>query len=624
MAQKAQILVEAVDMTRTALESVERNLRGVNQAVASVTKSFGGLVGAVGAIEFGRQMVTNAMQAEQASNRLNAVLRATEHAAGLTKGQLDEMADALASSTQFDDESIRNAEAVLLKFGNVTGQVFQDGLRLATDYAAFIGTEVPDAAQTIGKALSSPTEGISALERQIGKLTPQQDAMIKRFMESGQIMEAQGVVLDALRNKIGGTAELMNTGLTKATTGARKSWDELLESIGRSDGVNAGARVGLAVIERTLRGIKDVVDTFNLDNLRKIVTLDFKAEKAGADPAVEAAARMKRLEQETASFDERMAKQTAEQQALLNKLRRESAEKAARQQEELIARGVKSDEAAAIARYDNAQELARMIGQIESAALRKRVDEEERLNREQDEGLNDSLGKYYDKLEQDNIEIGQAAAKERAKRLKGEKDLVDELSQVMAGWGRGFSRSMADMVINSTMSFDSIKTSFRGLLADIVAMQIDNQFTKPILKAGSNVLGGLLDKAVGGIFGGSSGASMGDMDTGAGAGLGGGGGGFFDGISNFFSGLKFANGGSFAVAGAGGTDSRFVNFMATQGERVTVETPAQQRAGGGPPVIHQTIQVGGNVTEADLPRIIEAARQGAMSGIVSMRDRGEF
>lgn len=44
---------------------------------------------------------------------------------------------------------------------------------------------------------------------------------------------------------------------------------------------------------------------------------------------------------------------------------------------------------------------------------------------------------------------------------------------------------------------------------------------------------------------------------------------------------KQATGGQWTVGGGGGTDSQLVAFMATPGERVTVQTPAQQ-AGGGP------------------------------------------
>jgi hypothetical protein len=51
-------------------------------------------------------------------------------------------------------------------------------------------------------------------------------------------------------------------------------------------------------------------------------------------------------------------------------------------------------------------------------------------------------------------------------------------------------------------------------------------------------------------------------------------------------GLRFATGGSFMVGGNGGTDTTPVSFMATKGERVTVETPAQQRSNATPPVVN--------------------------------------
>ncbi len=47
--------------------------------------------------------------------------------------------------------------------------------------------------------------------------------------------------------------------------------------------------------------------------------------------------------------------------------------------------------------------------------------------------------------------------------------------------------------------------------------------------------------------------------------------------------VGFAEGGSFTVSGQGGTDSQLVQFMATPGEQVTVETPRQQ-AGNSQPI----------------------------------------
>lgn len=63
----------------------------------------------------------------------------------------------------------------------------------------------------------------------------------------------------------------------------------------------------------------------------------------------------------------------------------------------------------------------------------------------------------------------------------------------------------------------------------------------------------------------------------------------------------YATGGSFMVGGSGGTDTTPVGFMATPGEKVTIQTPAQQRASGA------TINI--NVSGGNPQSIIAAIRQ---------------
>jgi hypothetical protein len=80
------------------------------------------------------------------------------------------------------------------------------------------------------------------------------------------------------------------------------------------------------------------------------------------------------------------------------------------------------------------------------------------------------------------------------------------------------------------------------------------------------------------------------------------------------------HGGSFIVGGGGGTDSQRVAFMATPGERVTVETPNQQRASGS--------DGGGVVKElralrADLANVVAKPIVGAVSrGQLAMAGMG--
>lgn len=50
--------------------------------------------------------------------------------------------------------------------------------------------------------------------------------------------------------------------------------------------------------------------------------------------------------------------------------------------------------------------------------------------------------------------------------------------------------------------------------------------------------------------------------------------------------LAFQHGGSFLVGGAGGIDNNLVSFRASRGERVTVETPSQQRGSRGDVHVH--------------------------------------
>lgn len=269
--RKAQILVEAVDGTRTAMDSVERNLASVNNAAQKLSGILGKVFLATAAIEFGRKFTEAAIQAEQASNRLTAVLRATGHSAGLTKAELDKMADSFAQSTQFDDESVREAQATLLKFGNIQEEVFKRALKLAADYASFTGSAIPEAAQTIGKALASPADGTMMLERQIGKFNPVAEQMIKNFIAAGEHAKAQGLILDVLAGKIGGTAEQMNTGLFAATNKVKLAWNEMLESFGRSSAMQKPVSGLMKEVENYLVNIKDIVE--NGDWVEKTLAL---------------------------------------------------------------------------------------------------------------------------------------------------------------------------------------------------------------------------------------------------------------------------------------------------------------------------------------------------------------
>jgi hypothetical protein len=245
--------ITAANRTDAAMAAVEKNMHRVERASARMGQTFQAVLGATGAITLGRAMAQEVMQFERESMRLNAVIRATGGAAGVTRDELESMAQSIGRATTFDAGDLVMAQSELMKFGNIHGNVFRGALQLSADLAAFMGTEVPDAAAMIGKSLQSPTEGITQMERQFGKLTEAQRSHIEQLVEQGRAVEAQNAILDLWKQKIGGTAELMNTGLTGAVAAAGEAWRDLLEDFGKMDATGG-------LVERRLRGIAEILD----------------------------------------------------------------------------------------------------------------------------------------------------------------------------------------------------------------------------------------------------------------------------------------------------------------------------------------------------------------------------
>jgi len=152
-------------------------------------------------------------------------------------------------------------------------------------------------------------------------------------------------------------------------------------------------------------------------------------------------------------------------------------------------------------------------------------------------------------------------------------DMARRTAQVMEQGFRTFFLDVMDGQINS------VKDLFRGLLdfvKQIIAQIMAQLIATKVLEFGTGLLGGGLGGRLGALSASFRGAANPSL-----------------------FGPGFASGGSFIVGGFGGTDSQRVGFMATPGERVIVETPDQQRSGGGMTVFNNiTIQSGGGVRES--------------------------
>lgn len=100
-------------------------------------------------------------------------------------------------------------------------------------------------------------------------------------------------------------------------------------------------------------------------------------------------------------------------------------------------------------------------------------------------------------------------------------------------------------------------------------------------------------------------------------------------LKDFEDGLPgFQEGGAFKVGGSGGADSQFVAFKASPNESVAVTKPGQ--GSGAQPInitFNQNIVADGADSEklkAELPVLLENARQAAVADVIQLRDKGVF
>ncbi len=165
--------------------------------------------------------------------------------------------------------------------------------------------------------------------------------------------------------------------------------------------------------------------------------------------------------------------------------------------------------------------------------------------------------------------------------VKDNANASKEVNQFWKTAAKDMQRSMSSFffdVMQGNLSdlVGNFKTTIDRMVANALAAKAQLALFGPdFATPGSTApVGGLVGQGLGwlgGVFGFGGGGSTASMAAAAGN-------------SGALEGAllgAFASGGSFTVGGAGGTDSQTVGFKATPGERVTVETPGQQRSRGG-------------------------------------------
>lgn len=231
--------INGLDNVRKKLDDAGKQAKDMGdktgKAVDGMSEKFGKLKTLIGglAIAAGIRAVFGAVQeSEDAVAQLDARLKSTGGAAGLTRDQLIDLSGQMQKLTTYGDEAVLSMETLLLSFGNIKKGQFEGAVTAVLDVATAKSMDLASAATQIGKALNDPIKGMAGLQKIGISFTDAQKDVIQSLVDTGQTAAAQQLILDQLKVSFGGTAEAAANTLGGALAQLKNAAGDLLEGDG--------------------------------------------------------------------------------------------------------------------------------------------------------------------------------------------------------------------------------------------------------------------------------------------------------------------------------------------------------------------------------------------------------
>jgi len=272
----------------------------------------------VAIIAMGKKAVRAFKIQEQAEAKLNATIKSTGSAAGLTSKELTNMASALQKVTKYGDEEIIGAESLLLTFKSIGKDVFPQALESILDVSEAMGQGLKESTVQLGKALNDPIQGLTALRRVGIQFTDSQEETIKSMVGMNDIAGAQNIILEEMQSQFGGVARAAADTATGSIDQLENSIGDLNEQIGRSiaEGLQPMAKATTSLVS-------GLVDWINKNREVNDFLKEMSENGSGANASMETlTATLKRLQKEQADqmgLNDDLAKQIILTQGLIDK-----------------------------------------------------------------------------------------------------------------------------------------------------------------------------------------------------------------------------------------------------------------------------------------------------------------
>ncbi len=294
-----------------ALEGPLGGTAGRLSSLATIAGTTGVAIGAVtlaisGTVLALKQAATVGDRFEGSMERVEAIIKATGGAAGVSAMEIREFSQELARGTLASVEGVEAASAKLLTFRRIAGDTFKRTLTLAQDLAATGFGSLSDNVTQLGKALEDPINNLGALTRNGVSFTEQQKEVIKSLVETGKAAEAQGLILDALAGQVGGAGAAEGGSITAAYDSLTQSVDNFWLSLDDKTGAGDSFTTFLDTAREGIESLTTLIDPKEDTLIKKLSdqTIELAQLVNGASAEFAELVRLGRSESEATAFVE--------------------------------------------------------------------------------------------------------------------------------------------------------------------------------------------------------------------------------------------------------------------------------------------------------------------------------
>ncbi len=256
-------------------DKVGKKLGVAGVAVGSALGNIGAMAAAAGvsfAVDFGKQSVAAFTDAQRSQVKFESSL--AKNKIGPYTQQIDDLAQALALKTRFDDDATKSGAAVLANFG-LTGKELTRVLPLVQDYAAFTGQDLTTASGKVGKALMGNVRALKELGI--------------NYKPTGDRAKDLANIQALLNEKVGGFAEKEGKSAAGQSAILANQFGELQEQVG-SWLVPALQRLTSWIVQYVIPAVQKAADWIG-KNLGPVVADLGKWITGTAVPALQAMAK---------------------------------------------------------------------------------------------------------------------------------------------------------------------------------------------------------------------------------------------------------------------------------------------------------------------------------------------